>query len=105
MPHIKHTLYMGVFHQSLANDLSQFERRFLDNEFPGLSPLPLSLDEIDSTVYSYVFIDLDVESLGDDVMNAHGLTLFQFVGNVSYDVQLSLHGAKLLGYRWRHVSL
>ena len=25
-PHIKHTLYMGVFHQSLANDLSQFER-------------------------------------------------------------------------------
>ena len=25
-PHIKHILYMGEFHQSLANDLSQFER-------------------------------------------------------------------------------
>ena len=25
-PHIKHTLYTGVFPQSLANDLSQFER-------------------------------------------------------------------------------
>ena len=24
--HIKHTFYMGVFHQSLANNLSQFER-------------------------------------------------------------------------------
>ena len=28
-PHIKHTLYMGVFHQSLANDLVQFECWFL----------------------------------------------------------------------------
>ena len=25
-PHVKHTLYMGVFHKSLANDLSQSER-------------------------------------------------------------------------------
>ena len=25
-PHIIHTLYMGVFHQSLANDVSNFER-------------------------------------------------------------------------------
>ena len=25
-PHIKHTLYMGVFHRSLANDLPQFKR-------------------------------------------------------------------------------
>ena len=88
---------MGVFHQSLANDLSQFERWFLDNEFLGLSPLPLSADEIDSTVYSYVFIDLDVASLGDGVMNVHGLTLFQFVRNVFYDVQSSLHGIEIVG--------
>ena len=32
---------------------------------------------------TYVFIDLDVALLGDEVMNAHGLTLFQFVKNVS----------------------
>ena len=31
----------------------------------------------------YVFIDLDVASFDDDVMNAHGLTLFQIVRNVS----------------------
>ena len=30
-----------------------------------------------------LFIDIDVASLGDDVMNAHGLTLFQFIRNVS----------------------
>ena len=30
------TLYMGVFHQCLANDLTQFERWFLDYEFLGL---------------------------------------------------------------------
>ena len=37
---------MGIFHQSLANDLSQFERWFLDYEYQ-LSLLP---DEIDSSV-------------------------------------------------------
>ena len=35
---------------ALANDLSQFERRFLDYEFLGLSWLSLSPDEIDSAV-------------------------------------------------------
>ena len=42
-------------------------------------------------------MDLDVASLGDDVMNAHGLTVFQFVRNVSQDVQSSLHGIKVVG--------
>ena len=32
-----HTLYMGVFQQSLANDVSQFERWFFDYEFLVLS--------------------------------------------------------------------
>ena len=40
------------------------------------------------------FMNLDVASFGDDVINAHGLTLFQFVRNVSQDVQ-SLHGIKI----------
>ena len=39
---------MGVFHQSLANNVSQFERLFLDYEFLWLSQLSLSPDEIDS---------------------------------------------------------
>ena len=42
-------------------------------------------------------MDLDVTSLGDDVMNAYGLTLFQFVSNVSQDVKSSLHGIKIVG--------
>ena len=42
------------------------------------------------------FMDLDVVSLGDDVMNAHGLTLFQFVRNVSLDVQSSLRGIEIV---------
>ena len=42
-------------------------------------------------------MDLDVASLDDDVMNAHGLTLFQFVRNVSQDVQSSLHDIKIVG--------
>ena len=74
---------MGVFHQSLANDVTQFERRLLDYKFFGLSQLSLSSDEFDSSVKTYVFIDLNVTSLGDDVTNAHGLTPFQFVRNVS----------------------
>ena len=41
---------MGVFHQSLTNDVSQFERWFLDYEFLGLSYLSLSPDKIDSSV-------------------------------------------------------
>ena len=49
-----------------------------------------------SAVYTYVFMDLDVASLGDDVMNVHGLTLFKFVRNVSQDVQPSLHGIKIV---------
>ena len=74
---------MGVFHQSLANDLSQFERWFLDYEFLGLCKLLLSPEKIDLAVQTYVFIDLYVASLSDDVMNAYGLKLFQFVRNVS----------------------
>ena len=68
---------MGVFHQSLANDVTQFERRLLDYKFFGLSQL------FDSSVKTYFFIDLNVTSLGDDVTNAHGLTPFQFDRNVS----------------------
>ena len=52
----------------------------------------MSPDEIDSAVKTYVFIDLDEASLGDDVMNAQGLTLFKFIRNVSLDVQSSLQG-------------
>ena len=33
----KHTSYMGVFYQSLANDLSQFMGWFLEYEYLGLS--------------------------------------------------------------------
>ena len=46
---------------------------------------------------TFFSIDLDVASLGDDVMNAHGLTLFQFVRNISLDVQSSLHGIEIVG--------
>ena len=35
--------------------------------------------------------------LTDDVMNVHGLTLFQFVRNVSKDVQSSLNDIKIVG--------
>ena len=30
-------------------------------------------------------------------MNAHGLTLFQFIRNVFYDVQSFLHGIEIVG--------
>ena len=55
---------------------------------------------------TFFFIDFDVASLGDDVMNAHGLTLFKFVRNVSKDVQSSLHGIEIvrllpMASRWR----
>ena len=42
-------------------------------------------------------MELNVASLGDDVMNVHGLTLFQFVRNVSKDVQSPLHGIEIVG--------
>ena len=43
------------------------------------------------------FIDLDVASLHDDVMNVHSLALFQVVRNVSLDVGSSLHDIDIVG--------
>ena len=90
---------MVVFHQSLANDLSQFECWFLGNRSLWLSYLPLSPDEIDWEIYTYMygFIDLDVASLHDGVTNAHGLASFQFVRNVYLDVRSSFHDIKVFG--------
>ena len=59
---------MGVFHQSLANDLSQIE-----------------------SLRHYI------ASLHHDVMNAHGHALFQFVRKVSLDVGSSLHDNEIVG--------
>ena len=41
---------------------------------------------IEQLTPTYGFIDLYVASLLDDVMNAHGLALFEFVRNVSLNV-------------------
>ena len=93
---------MGVFHQSLANNVSQFERWFLDYEFLGLSYLSLSPDKIDSSVLTYVFIDLNVSSLGDDVMNAHGLTCSNLLETFPKAFNYQCMSSKLLGYHRCH---
>ena len=66
----------------------------------------MSPDEIDAAVKTYIFIDFDVASLGDDIVNVHGLTLFNLSETLSKTFNHPCMASKLLSYhRWRHISL
>ena len=82
MPHIKHIVYEGSFinlSQTICRSLSA------DSWIMSSCSCPSYHCHWAKWIHQFkptVFFDLDVASLGDDVMNAHGLTLFQFVSNV-----------------------